>query len=139
MGQELSVYPRVGGGTSESCALSSPFKGLSPRGRGNLLLSCGSISVPQSIPAWAGEPFPLTRCRQGFRVYPRVGGGTIDRNEAREALGGLSPRGRGNLFRMTGVAYGGRSIPAWAGEPRGRKGHGGHRKVYPRVGGGTYP
>ena len=104
------VYPRVGGGTLESPFVDSPSAGLSPRGRGNRLASTYGPALAGSIPAWAGEPISIpiyvcvnevywkSRCRQGVKtVYPRVGGGTI--REARgtiAALGGLSPRGRGN-------------------------------------------
>ena len=67
-----------------------------------------------------------------------MGGGTSPLHLLVEIEGGLSPRGRGNLWhRDHGIASQG-SIPAWAGEPR--EGELGFHlaKVYPRVGGGTY-
>ena len=50
---------------------------------------------------------------------------------------GLSPRGRGNLFEERPGEGRGRSIPAWAGEPRIRSTPPPSSEVYPRVGGGT--
>ena len=73
------VYPRVGGGTFVIEETVHPGGGLSPRGRGNRLLSRLPLSSPRSIPAWAGEP---SRCDWRTRratVYPRVGGGTCGR------------------------------------------------------------
>ena len=50
---------------------------------------------------------------------------------------GLSPRGRGNRPRLGVSPAGGRSIPAWAGEPQCPEKCPPAWKVYPRVGGGT--
>ncbi len=72
-----AVYPRVGGGTAwnrNSCPLA---RGLSPRGRGNLLLKLEEGINRRSIPAWAGEPMAVRGCDGGKGVYPRVGGGTL--------------------------------------------------------------
>ena len=53
---------------------------------------------------------------------------------------GLSPRGRGNRVDPQGRPTGGRSIPAWAGEPVPLPLSCHLSTVYPRVGGGTsYP
>ena len=75
----LGVYPRVGGGTDISGTLTSGYRGLSPRGRGNPTYLQVKQNNPQglsprgrgnrswtgsrtgslrSIPAWAGEPLP---------------------------------------------------------------------------------
>ena len=51
-----TVYPRVGGGTRWRCRRTPSRLGLSPRGRGNLLVEVIPYSFPRSIPAWAGEP-----------------------------------------------------------------------------------
>ena len=70
------VYPRVGGGTLPNLPGCNPVKGLSPRGRGNLLTG-GNLALSRgSIPAWAGEPRCSSLVFVPSRVYPRVGGGT---------------------------------------------------------------
>ena len=104
------VYPRVGGGTLRCDLQNSDGLGLSPRGRGNLRHHAGSRLPLRSIPAWAGEPKPNPAVGRAFTVYPRVGGGTADKE---------------------------RSIPAWAGEPIAASGSSVASTVYPRVGGGT--
>ena len=116
-GVSVGVYPRVGGGT---CNVGCPQIidcGLSPRGRGNRILSQGSDGLNRSIPAWAGEPFTLAVPAMPTGVYPRVGGGTAHLRQRRDAADGLSPRGRGN--------------PKWWNVFVGLI------RVYPRVGGGT--
>ena len=70
-------------------------------------------------------------------VYPRVGGGNRRPNGAELPSPGLSPRGRGKpdwgIFRLRLQ----RSIPAWAGETKGKRYAANGRAVYPRVGGGN--
>ena len=151
------VYPRVGGATAAkhsgqhtAIGLSPRGRGnrhqhlhglnatgLSPRGRGNLVAARIKPPFIRSIPAWAGQP-SLSRRRLLFhRVYPRVGGATRRRCIGQSRSAGLSPRGRGNLYR-TFVAlspYG--SIPAWAGQPDTADRLSPRRTVYPRVGGAT--
>ena len=70
-----------------------------------------------SIPAWAGEPPSQRPTRRHMRVYPRVGGGTVERHWHIGREKGLSPRGRGNHPRRCICCLLRRSIPAWAGEP----------------------
>ena len=75
--------------------------------------------------------------RSCARVYPRVCGGTTTCTRLGGLLAGLSPRVRGNRhLKRCGVLRGG-SIPACAGEPRGRCSRRRGRRVYPRVCGGT--
>ena len=70
-------------------------------------------------------------------VYPRVCGGTFAAI-ARTLYGmGLSPRMRGNLLRAGVMQRPVGSIPAYAGEPPGRRGDRSAGMVYPRVCGGT--
>ena len=52
----LRVYPRVDGGTPVRVHHSRVFRGLSPRGRGNLVSTSSSPPGIRSIPAWTGEP-----------------------------------------------------------------------------------
>ena len=76
------VYPRVGGGNEVTTHGNYQFHGLSPRGRGKLILRNSDDYYDRSIPAWAGE----TSCRYMRlllgRVYPRVGGGNVPDSQA---------------------------------------------------------
>ena len=90
-----------------------------------------------SIPACAGEPRTLPNARRDEWVYPRVCGGTCALSYTTCALGGLSPRVRGNQDGRGGVIDLLGSIPACAGEPRRRVRIISDGMVYPRVCGGT--
>ena len=111
--------------------------GLSPRGRGNRPGAASRPPMVGSIPAWAGEPRSRQTSAFVSRVYPRVGGGTMEALHKWRAGEGLSPRGRGNRERGRREYRPGGSIPAWAGEPRRRWRRRSADRVYPRVGGGT--
>ena len=137
-GISARVYPRVGGGTFSQGGEAAQFKGLSPRGRGNLFRLVVSPPDVRSIPAWAGEPAAVSPNGISARVYPRVGGGTIRVSRLIGVRPGLSPRGRGNPYRFNITFIQIRSIPAWAGEPSRPSISYGRATVYPRVGGGTY-
>ena len=93
------VYPRVYGGTQRIRFLDDHPQGLSPRVLGNL----GHVSDPSvvagSIPACTGEPQPRDPGPNSPWVYPRVYGGTPQRDWINQAVLGLSPRVRGNPFR----------------------------------------
>ena len=52
------VYPRVGGETVLSPDSGALVRGLSPRGRGNQMLTQRHDPSWRSIPAWAGKPNP---------------------------------------------------------------------------------
>ena len=127
----------MGGGTAFRASSFSHRSGLSPRGRGNLLRQSPDGFYLGSIPAWAGEPHPAVYVTGESPVYPRVGGGTINDINPLSALGGLSPRGRGNRGGTVQGRPVDRSIPAWAGEPANRLCAAPLDTVYPRVGGGT--
>ena len=112
----LTVYPRVCGGTS--CRTLMDPSRVYPRvcgGTGSSLAWWRALRKG-SIPACAGEPL-MRRRRQALRglsprvrgnrvshvadqspawVYPRVCGGTGDRDKNRRSAEGLSPRVRGN-------------------------------------------
>ena len=94
------VYPRVGGGTLCYASRHLTDGGLSPRGRGNLTCSMVDACTGGSIPAWAGEPIWTSPLAVAPRVYPRVGGGTVEVYLWRETDDGLSPRGRGNPYLL---------------------------------------
>ena len=116
------VYPRVCGGTPASLRDAMLAAGLSPRVRGNLLAVVAPPGVCGSIPACAGEPLSFHIRKSVCRVYPRVCGGTDGGVQVGVALGGLSPRVRGNHARLRVPVRLSRSIPACAGEPRHRSG-----------------
>ena len=153
----VSVYPRVGGGTTSTLRRRQAAPGLSPRGRGNPSSVRPHTPCARSIPAWAGEPmlqstpgdqtavYPrvggepivlLSHVRLLW-VYPRVGGGTVSSTCLAASRLGLSPRGRGNLDLLLAADKTAGSIPAWAGEPTCARSCGSGAPVYPRVGGGT--
>ena len=131
------VYPRVCGGTAPAAAYATGGHGLSPRVRGNRALRRWRRRPRRSIPACAGEPGPARSAILRLGVYPRVCGGTRQRDHGNPLGAGLSPRVRGN--RLDGPGRRGRrgSIPACAGEPYGRDGMLPLSGVYPRVCGGT--
>ena len=74
----------------------------------------------------------------GFRVYPRVCGGTGRLLVLLGGLEGLSPRVRGNPHQRPPVGLQIGSIPACAGEPSRACSRSRNQRVYPRVCGGTF-
>ena len=90
------VYPRVCGGTIDTCQHLYGCQGLSPRARGNR----GQFFLDPfqfgSIPACAGEPMSLPPVPGRCGVYPRVCGGTVTLASLTNPVRGLSPRVRGN-------------------------------------------
>ena len=160
--QSSRVYPRVGGGNGFPGPAAGSPPGLSPRGRGKQRPLRPGRLRRGSIPAWAGETpngrpphdaafpvyprvgggnlsvqRPVLPGRSLARVYPRVGGGNRLDYRSRHLSGGLSPRGRGKRFTATNDCIPGGSIPAWAGETEPYPQLAGHKRVYPRVGGGN--
>ena len=113
------VYPRVGGETELGVLAPVLSTGLSPRGRGNPQSRAGRAAEPRSIPAWAGKPGKIRPPSPRSAVYPRVGGETSQPSASLRGRDGLSPRGRGNRASTDGWGSFRRSIPAWAGKPRG--------------------
>ena len=131
------VYPRVCGGTGQSPGGFHCCWGLSPRVRGNQIGLRRHSGLLRSIPACAGEPPGRIRPPRCVTVYPRVCGGTENSiiNACHSA--GLSPRVRGNRIAAQQHPPLLRSIPACAGEPKGRHFATTRIGVYPRVCGGT--
>ena len=107
--------------------------------RGNRVQPLGWLPAAGSIPACAGEPWPLHQGLSRPAVYPRVCGGTPSPPAGPVGPAGLSPRVRGNPCRITSRAANERSIPACAGEPAQRAPQPLTCSVYPRVCGGTSP
>ena len=125
------------GGTPCGFLLDVLAKGLSPRVRGNPVISAVVRLPARSIPACAGEPSTTSCHVQQRTVYPRVCGGTGGVAVRLWYSRGLSPRVRGNPHSVPIHLCDIGSIPACAGEPQ--RGRGGYlpRGVYPRVCGGT--
>ena len=136
-GTRARVYPRLCGGTGMSSTSHLSASGLSPRVRGNRYARPARIPDAGSIPACAGEPSFRRAAAYADWVYPRVCGGTRVRFVGQSPGAGLSPRVRGNRWGDDYAYAGLRSIPACAGEPRGRRILYGFVGVYPRVCGGT--
>ena len=111
------VYPRVCGGTGRRQWLLLAWTGLSPRVRGNPVISTPSTRQLGSIPACAGEPPHPARQHRPPKVYPRVCGGTQLSAATADGSNGLSPRVRGNQYHAIRLLPVRRSIPACAGEP----------------------
>ena len=111
------VYPRACGGTPPAHHYRPGYKGLSPRLRGNLPHRIAPGNHNRSIPALAGEPPATDGTYLVVRVYPRACGGTLIGAGVVTAIGGLSPRLRGNRDCYLPCQACARSIPALAGEP----------------------
>ena len=71
------VYPRVCGGTLPNQSTAVIRTGLSPRVRGNHIVTIDASDRQGSIPACAGEPRHGTAVGSVQQVYPRVCGGTF--------------------------------------------------------------
>ena len=134
---KVEVYPRVYGGTVADGEAGGAGGGLSPRVRGNLLLSGQHYLCLRSIPACTGEPRVRAASTRQLSVYPRVYGGTVRFDYRRLYQDGLSPRVRGNPDRNQASKYNDGSIPACTGEPVRMTRADVAAWVYPRVYGGT--
>ena len=125
------------GGTSCRRGWTAGGNGLSPRARGNLDRDVRPGGRERSIPACTGEPPTVAQSSSASTVYPRVHGGTTLLTLLLLALGGLSPRARGNrVYSLSCSAVTG-SIPACTGEPGAGSSAVAPPTVYPRVHGGT--
>ena len=132
------VYPRVCGGTVRLPFFVPVLEGLSPRVRGNHLVTVVVNHLTGSIPACAGEPKSLHATLNRSWVYPRVCGGTFGSSMPLSLGTGLSPRVRGNHRGPHRRLVPGGSIPACAGEPFIQRMARSKETVYPRVCGGTH-
>ena len=131
------VYPRTRGATCGNLFCELAFDGLSPHARGNPEFNSFAAGVVGSIPARAGQPYPLRRGRNREEVYPRTRGATSTSWRLKEGGLGLSPHARGNLAQVARNTRRERSIPARAGQPLGAVGHPDIQEVYPRTRGAT--
>ena len=109
--------------------------GSSPRGRGTLALLEHLVAAQRFIPAWAGNTESPVSVPLPPPVHPRVGGEHHPDGWLAEWDGGSSPRGRGTRTRSRIRSYGGRFIPAWAGNTPFSHSSMTRPAVHPRVGG----
>ena len=79
--KDLWDYPRVRGGTRLFRCRDSHFLGLSPRARGNPKSQRKATESRGTIPACAGEPPKSSTYIVDSKNYPRVRGGTRDRDQ----------------------------------------------------------
>ena len=91
----VKVYPRVGGATGFFGSLIVAWGGLSPRGRGNLLVILGFSLWPGSIPGCTGPACLGLPADTSAWVHPRLRGATSEEPDKGTQIIGLSPRGRG--------------------------------------------
>ena len=133
----IRAYPRVCGATEPSQPVTAGPWGLSPRVRGNPLLSGFSELLWGPIPACAGQPPQFRQSHRLSRAYPRVCGATTEYGSTMRGVMGLSPRVRGNLLLVSEQAVDSGPIPACAGQPGGCPGRFIVAGAYPRVCGAT--
>ena len=130
-------HPRVGGETRRVSFSGNPWKGPSPRGRGNRPGDAVPLCGGGTIPAWAGKPVTFMRRGRKRRDHPRVGGETSRSRRWVAAIRGPSPRGRGNPTSTVRSTTNDRTIPAWAGKPSIQRVVNSTFGDHPRVGGET--
>ena len=99
------------GGTVGRQGGAGPVNGLSPRVRGNRIVSWSTVLTDRSIPACAGEPVEVVASYSVGEVYPRVCGGTFVSVCQLTYVSGLSPRVRGNPKYHCSFRFFSRSIP----------------------------
>ena len=114
-------------------------RGLSPRVRGNQVLTGNPVAFPRSIPACTGEPIGFRLKSEGPEVYPRVYGGTRSSLFSIVTFNGLSPRVRGNPKERISYFLGDGSIPACTGEPKHLKRDGFPMRSIPACTGEPWP
>ena len=131
------VYPRACGATCHLVSLHYTQAGLSPRMRGNLVLSPQQHFPVGSIPAHAGQPVFSGSGLASAGVYPRACGATQHNVDWIQAAAGLSPRMRGNQLSLDAENPELGSIPAHAGQPMTRREKQNSSRVYPRACGAT--
>ena len=111
------VYPRAYGETCTCRPLMFCTRGLSPRLRGNPVLTGTWPWWYGSIPALTGKPGGRVPTSRWPAVYPRAYGETAEVIRGLVQEKGLSPRLRGNPGGTGNIAGWVRSIPALTGKP----------------------
>jgi len=117
LGYKSGNYPRAGGETSVPHGLRAPWRGPSPRWRGDRACALGQIGGEGTIPALAGRPTGSAPMGLPSRDHPRAGGETFGRLSHFGASRGPSPRWRGDLDARADHQGLDGTIPALAGRP----------------------
>ena len=128
----LPVHPRERGESRRRPAASRTRAGPSPRARGIRRDGAPGEGGVRSIPASAGNPAGVSSPAVPRWVHPRERGESRDLPSARELPAGPSPRARGIRSLRRFSVFGGGSIPASAGNPRGRLTTRRRGRVHPR-------
>ena len=136
-GSCASVYPRLRGGSECGDKSAAGAVGLSPPTRGIPLVGHALVKYRRSIPAYAGDPHPPAAHHATSPVYPRLRGGSMGQSGGYVEVRGLSPPTRGIPASWARRVFLHRSIPAYAGDPKGNGHPAFHEKVYPRLRGGS--
>ncbi len=131
------VHPRFHGGASRTRGASATASGPSPLSRGSHGHSTVQEMRTGSIPAFTGEPAVFAVFAVFDTVHPRFHGGAHLLVVGRRFVWGPSPLSRGSHFRPIRRAFGGRSIPAFTGEPCDGRAYFRCTRVHPRFHGGA--
>ena len=113
------------------------FPGLSPHARGKRAGQRANPPLVGSIPACTGEAWTKSFSARGWKVYPRMHGGSELVNSFAIFSTGLSPHARGKRCSSIRLRINSRSIPACTGEASMSGVRGGKQRVYPRMHGGS--
>jgi len=111
------------------------FRGSSPRGRGTHRNVHADLRPLRFIPARAGNTPPGPGRSRSRPVHPRAGGEHVLGEQPTGQIVGSSPRGRGTRAFSDRPRYGGRFIPARAGNTGPSGGSVILNTVHPRAGG----
>ena len=133
----LKVHPRACGGALLARPRLAHVRGPSPRVRGSPPQTDQVAHGDRSIPARAGEPRRHATPPACTGVHPRACGGALSDRVRSLRPAGPSPRVRGSLGLLRGLALLEGSIPARAGEPRRSSAQPRNRRVHPRACGGA--
>ena len=114
-------------------------RGSSPRGRGKLRNSLGTLTGMRLIPARAGKTSVISRRSTMPEAHPRAGGENPMRAADTPSLGGSSPRGRGKHSTATKRMTQYRLIPARAGKTGRMCDRCARARAHPRAGGENAP
>ena len=131
------AYPRERGATLMPPRRVASSPGLSPRARGNRVMSHANRLLAGPIPASAGQPCCSATRWPWSRAYPRERGATTVTSRDVQSDNGLSPRARGNRGRACRLGGGRGPIPASAGQPRRAVRLRSDWRAYPRERGAT--
>ena len=127
------VHPRVRWEQRCGWSCGLPLHGSSPRARGTVAAGGRERRQRRFIPACAGNRMMMDSVVMGQPVHPRVRGEQTGMLRVMYSGSGSSPRARGTAGSPPSVAFGGRFIPACAGNSSQTKFTSSASPVHPRV------